>query len=89
MCNTSALPFGCANVETHCLDLSWLGCAHFMRTTASTAWAQTMLIESSGRWTFYNGLNVTGIVYGTSFSSTSDARLKHKSQDIPEEDSIN
>ena len=25
---------------------------------------------------FYNGLNVTGIVYGTSFSSTSDARLK-------------
>ena len=48
-----------------------------------------MLIESGGRWKFYLGLNVTGTVYGTAFSSTSDSRLKTNIEEIPEQDAIN
>ena len=88
--NTSELSFGGSSTESHVFELSWLGMAHFMRLTAgSTTWSQTMLIEpTTGRWKFYSGLYVIGTVYGTSFSSTSDSRLKTNIEEIPEEDSI-
>ena len=58
--NTTAISFCCANVETHCMELSWLGFAHFMRPNASTAWAQAMVIESSGRWRWLRGAVIDG-----------------------------
>ena len=48
--NPSAISFGGESVESHVMELSWLGLAHFMRVTAqATSWTQTMLIESAGR----------------------------------------
>ena len=38
---------------------------------------------------FFKGLNVIGIAYAGSFSSTSDSRLKTNLEEIPEEDAIN
>ena len=47
-------------MDLHSFELSWLGYAHFMRPNASTAWTQTMGIESSGRWKFLRGAYVDG-----------------------------
>ncbi len=60
MCNTSQLFFGGNSVDLHLFKLSWLGYAHFMRPNASTAWTNTMSIESSGRWRFRKGAYVDG-----------------------------
>ncbi len=86
--NTSALSFGCANVETHVMELSWKGLEHWMRPNASSAWYNTMGIESSGRWKFTTGLLVIGTCLATVYS-TSDARIKDDVQNIPEQDAIN
>ena len=86
--NTSALSFGCANVETHVIELSWKGFSHFMRANASAAWYQTMEIESTGRWRFTTGLSVIGTCLATVYS-TSDARIKDDVQSIPEQDALN
>ncbi len=47
-------------MELHLFELSWLGYAHFMRPNASTAWTNTMSIESTGRWRFRKGAYVDG-----------------------------
>ena len=86
--NTSALSFGCANVETHVIELSWKGFSHFMRANASAAWYQTMEIESTGRWRFTTGLSVIGTCLATVYS-TSDGRIKDDVQNIPEQDALN
>ncbi len=86
--NTSALSFGCANVETHVIELSWKGFPQFMRANASAAWYQTMEIESTGRWRFTTGLSVIGTCLATVYS-TSDARIKDDVQNIPEQDALN
>ena len=86
--NPSAISFGCANVETHIMELSWMGFAHFMRANASSAWYNTMTIESTGRWRFTTGLSVIGTCFATTFS-TSDSRLKTNLEEIPEEDALN
>ena len=41
-------------------ELPWLGYAQSMRPNASTAWTNTMSIESSGRWRFRKGAYVDG-----------------------------
>ena len=85
--NTSALSFGCANVETHVMELSWKGLEHWMRPNASSAWYDTMGIESSGRWKFTTGLLVIGTCLATVYS-TSDARIKDDVQNLTEKDAI-
>ena len=51
-----------------------------------------MMIEytgaATGRWIFFNGLNVVGTCVATVYS-TSDARIKDDVQNIPEQDAIN
>ena len=60
--NHSALYFGGNGVDLHSFELSWLGYAHFMRPNANagTAWTQTMVIESSGRWRWLRGAVIDG-----------------------------
>ena len=58
--NTATLGFGNLGVELHMFELSWLGYNHFMRPNASTAWTNTMSIESTGRWRFRKGAYVDG-----------------------------
>ena len=58
--NTATLGFGKSGVELHLFELSWLGYQHFMRPNASTAWTNTMSIESTGRWRFRKGAYVDG-----------------------------
>ncbi len=58
--NSSALYFGTANVDYHSFELSWLGYQPFMRTNASTAWTNTMSIESGGKLRFRQGAYVDG-----------------------------
>ena len=54
--NTSALNFGGSGWASHCFELSWQGFAHFMRSSTSASWYQTMMIEytgaANGRWIF-------------------------------------
>ena len=57
---TATLGFGNLGVETHLWELSWLGYNHFMRPNASTAWTNTMSIETTGRWRFRKGAYVDG-----------------------------
>ena len=59
-----------------------------MRGSATASWAQTMTIENTGRWKFFNRLNVVGTCVATVYS-TSDSRIKDDVQDIPEQDAIN
>ena len=58
--NPSAVYFGGSNIDLHAFELSWLGYTHFMRPNASTAWTQTMVIESSGRWKYLRGAVIDG-----------------------------
>ena len=60
--NPSALYFGGNGVDLHLFELSWLGYAHIMRPNANagTAWTQTMVIESSGRWKWLRGAVIDG-----------------------------
>ena len=58
--NTATLGFGNLGVEYHLFELSWQGYNHFMRPNASTAWTNTMSIESTGRWRFRKGAYVDG-----------------------------
>ena len=91
--NTSALNFGGSGWVSHCFELSWQGFSHFMGASSTAAWYQTMMIEytgaATGRWKFFNGLNVVGTAIATAFSSTSDSRLKTNIEEVPIEDSIN
>ena len=56
--------FGCNNVDLHVWELSWLGFANFMRPTATTAWTQTMGIESTRllRRAYVDGQLVVGSI---------------------------
>ena len=68
--NPRALYFGGNGVDLHSFELSWLGYAHFMRPNANagTAWTQTMVIESTGRWRYLRGLAVDGPLAVTSIA---------------------
>ena len=68
MFNTSTLNFGGNSVDLHAFELSWLGLAHFMRPNASTAYTQTLLIKSTGRWKYLRGLVVDGQLVVTSIA---------------------
>ena len=57
---TATLGFGNLGVELHLFELSWIGYNHFMRPNASTAWTNTMSIESTGRWRFKKSAYVDG-----------------------------
>ena len=54
--NTNALNFGGNGWASHSFELSWQGYAHFMRSSISGSWYQTMMIEytgaANGRWIF-------------------------------------
>ncbi len=66
--NTSTLNFGGNSVDLHAFELSWLGFAHFQRPNASTAYTQTMVTESTGRWRDLRGLAVDGQLSVTSIA---------------------
>ena len=54
--NPSALQFGGSGWASHVFELSWQGYAHFMKSSSTAAWFQTMMIEYTGaafgRWIF-------------------------------------
>ena len=66
--NTSTLNFGGNSVDLHAFALSWLGFAHWQRTNASTAYTQTMVVESTSRWRYLRGLAVDGQLAVTSIA---------------------
>ena len=74
--NTATLGFGNNGVETHLFELSWLGYNHFMRPNASTAWTNTMSIESTRRWRFRKGAYVDGVIAATDISLTGDISVR-------------
>ena len=76
--NTSALYFGGNSVDTHLFELSWLGFNYFYRANATSAWTQSMGINSSGYWTFYRG-----------HGDASDRSLKGDAQDASTGDCLN
>ena len=76
--NPSNILFGGNSVDTHQFEPSWLGFAHWYRPNATTAWTQSMGINSSGFWTFYRG-----------HSDASDQSLKGNPQDASTADCLN
>ena len=76
--NTSALYFWGNSVDTHLFELSWLGFNYFYRANATSAWTQSMGINSSGYWTFYRG-----------HGDASDRSLKGDAQDASTGDCLN
>ena len=76
--NPSGLYFGGTSVDTHLLELSWVGLCHFYRANASTAWTQSLGISNAGYCTFYRG-----------YGSSSDRSLKGDPQDASTEDALN
>ena len=59
-----------------------------MRGSSTAAWTQTMTIESTGRWKYLLGLNVVGTCVATVYS-TSDSRIKHDVDNVPQDECIN
>ena len=76
--NTSGIYFGGTSVDTHLLELSWVGLCHFYRANASTAWTQSLGISNAGYCTFYRG-----------YGSSSDRSLKGDPQDASTEAALN
>ena len=77
--NTSAVYWGTSSVDTQVIELSWLSWAHFYKSNASAAWAQSMGVNlTTGYWTFYKG-----------YGAASDQSLKGNAQDASTTDCLN